>query len=526
MRTSAPHRRRRGTLVAVIATFALVAAACSASDDSGDAGGTTEVPTPDQGDDDTSAPSTDADPDGDSNGDSNGDGDSDGDDGGPTTTAGEAPSGDPDSELAAQCPVDALDDADGPVAIDVWHSMTVELEETLRDMVAEYNDAQDRVDVRLVFQGTYNESLDKYLTALRGGTRPQVVQLEETALQLGVDSGSFVPVQACVDASGYSFDDHITRTVTAYTVEDVLWPMPFNTSNPVLYANMAALREAGIDELPTTLAEVRTAAEAVVSSGVAPNGISLTSSSWIIEQLFALADEEYVDGGNGRAERATGVLFDSDLGLEIFTWLHDMVADGLATYVGSGDDAEHFIALALGQAAMTMDTTAALRSVLIGAEDFPEVEVAVGPLPSVGERDGGVLVGGAALWIDGETSDVERAAAWDFLTWLNEPQQQATWHTGTGYVPIRQSAADLPEVTDLWAEEPAFRVAYDQLVDGAETTATAGPVIGNHARLRQEALIPALEGMYLSGLSPEAAIAQAAAGADAIIADYTRRIGG
>lgn len=507
-RTPTPSRRRRA-IVPLLVSLALVAAACGGDDD-GDTTPTTEAPA-------TTAP-----------GDTTDDGDDTDDDAPPetaATTVPPPPEPDPESELAALCPVDALDGVTSPVAIDVWHSMTVELEETLQALVADYNASQDRVAVRLVFQGSYNESLDKYLTALRGGTRPTVIQLEETALQLGVDSGAVIPVQACVDAADYSFDDYIDRTVTAYTVEGVLWPMPFNTSNPILYANMNVLREAGIDELPTTLEELRAAAETIVAAGITPNGVSLTSSAWIGEQFFGLADALYVNNNNGREARATELLFDNDLGLEIFTWLHDMVADGLATYVGDGADAEHFIALALGQAAMTMDTTAALRSVLIAAQDFPNVEVAVGPLPSVGARDGGVLVGGAALWLDAETSDEERAAAWDFMTWLNEPEQQATWHVGTGYVPIRRSAIELPAVADLWAEEPAFRVAYDQLVFGDETFATAGPVIGNHAQIRLRAIVPALEAMYLQGLPPAQALAQAKAEADAILTDYNRRTG-
>ena len=501
--------RRRST--ALVLSLALVAAACGGDDDADPAPATTEADTPAPDPDDDPAP-TDPDPDDDP-------------DDAPATTATDAPDDEPTSELAALCPVDALDDAGGPVTIEFWHSMTVELEETLRSLVTDYNASQDRVLVNLVFQGSYNESLDKYLTALRGGTRPNIVQLEETALRLGVDSDGFIPLQACVDASGYSFDDYIQRTVSAYTVDDVLWPMPFNTSNPILYANRTALDAAGVGSLPTTLAEIRTAAEAIVESGVAPNGLSLTSSSWIIEQLFGLADVEYVNGANGRETRATEVLFDSELGLEVFTWLHDMVNDGLATYVGSGDDAEHFIALALGQAAMTIDTTAALRSVLIGARDFPDVQVEVGPMPSIGSRDGGVLVGGAALWLDAETSDEQRAAAWDFMTWLNEPEQQATWHAGTGYVPIRQSAIELPAVSDLWADEPEFRTAYDQLVAGVESSATAGPVIGNHAQLRERAMVPAFEQMYLNAMPPEMALQQAVAEANAIIADYNRRTG-
>ena len=498
MRSTA-HRRR--SITALVLSLALVVAACGDDGDDDTAPAPTTVP---------GTPTTDTD---------------EPDTGEPATGEVEPPAGEPASELAALCPVDALEDATGPIPIEFWYAMTVELEETLRRLVTEYNASQDRVQVNLVFQGSYNEALDKYLTALRGGTRPNIVQLEETALRLGVDSDGFIPLQACVDASGYSFDDYIQRTVTAYTVDDVLWPMPFNTSNPILYANRAALDAAGVGTLPTTLDEIRAAAELIVESGVAPNGLSLTSSGGFVEQLFGLADVTYVDGGNGRESRATEVQFDNELGLEIFTWLHDMVNDGLATYVGSGDDAEHFIALALGQAAMTIDTTAALRSVIIGARDFPDVQVEVGPMPSVGARDGGVLVGGAALWLDAETTDEERAASWDFMTWLNEPEQQATWHASTGYVPIRRSAVDLPAITDLWAEEPEFRVAYDQLVEGVETVATAGPVIGNHAQLRERAMVPAFEQMYLNAMPPEMALQQAVAEANAIIADYNRRTG-
>lgn len=430
------------------------------------------------------------------------------------------------SDLAELCPVDALADADGPVTVDLWWGLPAsEILVPMTELVDEYNASQDAVVVNLIPQGTYNETLDQYLISLRGGDRPTLVQLEETALQLGVDSGSFIPMQACVDAAGYDLSDYIDRTITAFTVEGVLWPMPFNISNPILYANMAALNAAGITELPTTLAEMRAAAQAVVDAGVAPAGISLTSSAWIIEQLFALDNEDFADGGNGRDQRATEVLIDTEVGLEVFTWLHDMVNDGLATYVGAGADSEHFFALALGQAAMTMDTTAALRGVIEAAAGFPSVEVAIGPLPSVGGRDGGVLVGGAALWLDAETTDVERAAAWDFITWLNSPEQQARWHAATGYVPIRSSAIELDEVVSLWADEPEFRVAYDQLVEGIESSATAGPVIGNHAQMRLDAIVAALEAMYLQAMPPEMALAQAKANADAIIEDYNRRTG-
>lgn len=452
---------------------------------------------------------------------------------GPTTTAAASDGSDTSSvaedgasALAAQCPVEALEEAADPVEITMWHSMQVELETALTALVERYNAEQEQVRVELVFQGSYNDSLDKYLAALRGGTRPTIIQLADVALQLGIDSGSFVPAQACVEASGYDLGDHLERVVAAHTVDGVLHPMPFNVATPLVYANMAMLREAGLEQVPDTLEGVRAASQAVVDAGVAPAGLALTTSPGLIEQWFALADQPYVDAGNGRSARASELLIDTPFGEELFGWLSAIVDDGLATSVGPGDNAEHFIAVATGEAAMTIDTSAALRSVLVVARDFPDVEVAVGPMPSLGERLGGVLVGGGALWIDAETDDGERAAAWDFLTWLNEPEQQATWHAGTGYLPISASAAESPEVQALWAAEPEFRVAYDQLLDGPETAATAGPVVGNHPLVRQRAIQPALERMWIQGADPTATLAQAKAEGDAVIADYTRRVGG
>jgi sn-glycerol 3-phosphate transport system substrate-binding protein len=340
-----------------------------------------------------------------------------------------------------------------------------------------------------------------------------------------VDSGAFIPVQACVDAADYPVDDYLDRAVETFSVDGVLWPMPFNIANQILYANNAMLTEAGVDELPTTLAEVRAAAQAVVDSGLAPSGLALTSSPWLIEQLFALADVEIADGANGRDNRARQLLIDNDLGLEIFTWLNEMVADGLAVFVGDGADIEQYLSLGFGRTAMVMDTSAALRGVVDAAATLPALDLVVGPLPAVGERAGGMLVSGAGLWLDADTTDVERAAVWDFMVFATRPEVQARWHADTGYVPVRASAIERDEVTALWANEPEFRVAYDQLVEGVESSATAGLVIGNHAQIRIDAFIPALESMYLQGVDPQTALSRAQADADAMIADYNRRTG-
>ena len=87
----------------------------------------------------------------------------------------------------------------------------------------------------------------------------------------------------------------------------------------------------------------------------------------------------------------------------------------------------------------------------------------------VRQGKGGVLVGGAALYISKQSAPDRQAAAWDLIKFLVSPQAQAEWAAGTGYVPIRKSAIERPEIIELWAKEPGYKVAYDQLVArGAE----------------------------------------------------------
>jgi sn-glycerol 3-phosphate transport system substrate-binding protein len=137
---------------------------------------------------------------------------------------------------------------------------------------------------------------------------------------------------------------------------------------------------------------------------------------------------------------------------------------------------------------------------------------------------GGVLVGGAANYISKKSSPEKQAAAWRFAKFLNEPDVQAEWSVGTGYVPTTKAAADQPLVQQRWAEVPGFKVAYDQLVGGVANTATAGPVIGDYQGVRDVVLDS--EQQMFGGMSPSAALKLAKEQANAKIEEYNSRVGG
>ena len=425
----------------------------------------------------------------------------------------------------AACPVDALDDAGGPVQVEFWHGMTADNEETLKALTDEYNSSQDKVKVKLVFQGGYDDIREKYVAALRGGKLPDLVQLEETAIQLMIDSKSAMPAQACVDAEDYDLSDHLPVVIDEFSVEDQLWPMPFNVSNPVLYYDKAAFERAGLDpeDPPSTFDEVQAAATQITESGADESGFAFATSAWYFEQWFAMADEPILNNANGRSGRATEAVFGSETGTEILTFLQEMVDDGTGLSVGTNTSGfDNLLALGNKKAAMTVETSAALGSVITILESgqFPDVKLGVAPLP--GPTGGGPLVGGAALWMVDRSPDPEKAAAWDYVKFLNEAATQATWSARTGYIPVRKGAEEEQVLTERWATYPELRVAYDQLA--GSKAEVSGPVVGAYAEMRT-AIEGAIERTILQGADPADAAKAAEQDATDAIQSYNERIG-
>ena len=115
---------------------------------------------------------------------------------------------------AGKCPLGAIAKASRkPVDITVWHAMTQANETTLKQLTDQFNGSQADVRVKLVNQTGYDDTFTKFKAGLGSGDLPDLVQLQDTSLQLMIDSRAVLPAQACVDAEKYDLSDHVTRVV-------------------------------------------------------------------------------------------------------------------------------------------------------------------------------------------------------------------------------------------------------------------------------------------------------------------------
>jgi sn-glycerol 3-phosphate transport system substrate-binding protein len=421
--------------------------------------------------------------------------------------------------------------AAGPVTIDFWHSEPAATQDTLNRLVDRFNASQNEVKVRVSFQGTYDDAMAKLVASLPTGNVPAIMFPRDTYMQMMIDSGAATPIQDFVDRDGYDLSDLDPTGIQFYTFQDKLWAMPFGMEIPLLYYNKVTFREVGLDpeRPPQDLEGLRQYSEKLLKRDSAGNvvrsGLAIDISRWP-ERVLAEHGDLWVDNENGREGRATKVLFDNETGRWFFQWWHDMVDSGLAFNVGRNPTfVEGFLAMSSGRAAMTFSYSGALRSVVDALEKGVQgVEIGTSRLPGVPGGTGGTCRTSFGLWILSARPKEEQEAAWKFIKWLMEPEQQAEWFAGSGYLPVSRSSVDLPAAQDAVARYPLFRGALDLYLNAPATPASVMATLGSVMKV-DEAVYTGVEEMLSGAKDPEQALEDAASNANAAIDEYNQRVG-
>jgi sn-glycerol 3-phosphate transport system substrate-binding protein len=104
-----------------------------------------------------------------------------------------------------------------------------------------------------------------------------------------------------------------------------------------------------------------------------------------------------------------------------------------------------------------------------------------------------------------------------------EPEQQAEWFAGSGYLPVSRAAADLPASREVIAKYPLFQVALDLYLNSPTTPAALGALLGPFWQVR-EALNSGAEAMLSGVKEPDQALEDAAAESNQIIEGYNQRV--
>ncbi len=441
--------------------------------------------------------------------------------------------------------------AQDQIEVEMWQIFSDQRLDFLNDRVAAFQEAYPNITVNVRTFGSYEELIQQYELAFESGEQPEIAQLFEVGTQFARDSGYFASVADLVAGreeilgQAVNFDDIVPVVSGYYTVDGVFTSMPWNTSTPIMYANMDMLVEAGVidsvdavDQLPATWQELEAACAAVLENTAASNCMTWPNHGWFYEQWLAQQNADLVNNGNGRDARASEVLLTSDASLNTVAWWQNMYDNGYYLYTGVQRDwggTEQ--ALHGGQVAFIITSSASARGIQDTAAETGYT-VRTARMPYDGEIGWtGNIIGGATLWVTAGLDQAVTDATLAWLLFMTNTESAACWHTASGYIPLRLSAIEVLEnpsadVNSVWdgsacvpgegnwfEANPNFFTASDQLGSSTVTTATQGALFGTFIPTR-DIVTQAIEEIMLQGLDPVARMEEAKAAADDLLATY------
>jgi len=440
---------------------------------------------------------------------------------------------------AADCPVDAFKDANGVTTIKVWHSYVGSVRNTLEKIANQYNASQDKVKVEVEAQGNSYDALRRNFEAgIPNRQLPAITIAEDTNTQFMIDSRVVLPATSCLEADPKAAEqvkDILPAIRAAYTVDGVQYPASMNASTIVLYYNRKHFAAAGLDpdKPPTTLKELREAAEKLKASGQSEKPLVMKMDPWFLEQWITGDGQEMVNNDNGRSGLATKATIDNEAGRTAMDFIASMKKDGLLNAVpGTEGQINHYLAmLPSGSSSMLLETSAAITTINgvltgnINPEDLGQqagteisgdalkalagdLDIGVGLNPGI-TAPGKGQVGGGAWYITNTGSKEVQSAAWDFVKYFNSTPVQVLWTMEGSYLPILESAKDDPTLQKDWTTTKKggwLATAYEGIT--TLDPEFPGPLIGPYDKFR-DLFRKGIETVALQDGAPEQSLKQA-----------------
>jgi multiple sugar transport system substrate-binding protein len=340
----------------------------------------------------------------------------------------------------------------------MWVRQTTTAEALLNEIVDAFNADRDGLPIKIEYAGDYGDIYRKVSASIQARTLPAMTVAYES-----------MTTEFAATGSVRRLDDLIADPVIGMTESDLAdyfpgvlntnphgpsaetYSFPFSKSVLVMYVNRRVLGEAGIEAPPRTWDEFLIQSRQIKSAtGKAAYAIDIDCSTFdgfLMSMGGAILDSE---------DRA----FTGPETLQALTMLRTMIDEDLA-YLTPPRTFEDRSAFSQDQVAFFFRSSAHLAP----TDDLMEGDRSawsVAPIPQANPASPQtVLYGPNAVIFALDEAHVR--TSWEFIRFFSRPENGVKWALGTGYVPIRKSAAELPELQAYWDEWECHRVPYDCL---------------------------------------------------------------
>ncbi|MBL8707018.1 MAG: ABC transporter substrate-binding protein [Rhodospirillales bacterium] len=329
-------------------------------------------------------------------------------------------------------------------------------------MAADFEKENPSIKVKPIYSGSYQDTITKVLTAVKGGDVPQTAVILSTDMFTLIDEDAIVPFDdlAKTDADKAWLKSFYPGFMENSQTGGKTWGIPFQRSTVVMYWNKELFKEAGLDpnKPPATWAEMVEMGKKLTKRDASGNvqtwGVQVPSSGfpyWLFQAFTTQNDVILMN------QAGTETYYDKPAVVEALQyWVdlstkHKIHPPGIVEW---GTTPKDFFEK---KAAMIWTTTGNLTNIKNNAKfDF-----GVAMLPANKRR--GSPTGGGNFYVFKKSTPEQKEAVFKFAKFMTEPKRAAQWAIDTGYVAVSPAAWETPEMKKYVADFPAPLVARDQL---------------------------------------------------------------
>lgn len=343
------------------------------------------------------------------------------------------------------------------IQVTFWHAMNAHNQDMITQLVKEFNQSQDRIEVIEQNQGDNNALHQKIMSSGVSGDLPTLSQVIAANQPEYITNGLVTPLDdLLIEENQFSqelMDSIYEGFIPEVTFEDNIYAIPFNKSVRVLYVNNTLLEEIGA-ELPETWEDIAEVGRMLQEQGYDIPALGVENS--LPTELESLARS---NGAVWISEDLTQVDMSSAEAVEPLEYLQEMINNGYARTAGE----DGFMSGPFGSGASVFyyGSSAGLAYFLPTAEENG-YEISAIEVPSFGDEKAAILFGNNISMFERATEE-EQAAAVEFLAFLLDADNTARWAINSGYLPITTAGVE----SDLWqeylAESPILEAATNTL---------------------------------------------------------------
>jgi multiple sugar transport system substrate-binding protein len=328
----------------------------------------------------------------------------------------------------------------GNVTLTWWDYFNDANEKAVLDRIERYKKVKPNVTIERTGQ-PFASLKQKLLQGATAGELPDIVVIDNpdhsSFAALGVLADITDQVSEWGQESAY-FEGPFAST----RYEDRCFGIPDNSNCLALWANTALIEKAGVD-IPTDWDALKAAAAELTAGKAKGLAVSAVKSEegtfqWLPFLWMTGEDLDSLDSDGGRAA--------------LSLWVDLVQAGQMSEGIVNWDQQAVLGQFQNGRAALMVNGP---WQIPVLKDESPDLEYEVATLPE--DTQGASVLGGENLAITKSSKNVD--AAWEFLSWSQEPENLLRYNTLAGKIPSRKDVAE----NEQWTGDPAMKVFTEQL---------------------------------------------------------------